>query len=197
MEVADVLRVTCLVTEVLDELQVPHLVVGSLASSLHGIPRATQDVDIVADLSFRQGDRLVAAMESGFYVDRATVHEAIEHQRSFNLIHLGSMLKVDVYVPGRDVYARSEMERCHRHQVGEDPVLELSVASAEDTVLHKLYWYKLGEMVSERQWRDALGVIKVQGKRLDVAYLRRWAVHLGVAELLEDALRLAGVTRLG
>jgi hypothetical protein len=76
--------------------------------------------------------------------------------------------------------------------IATDPERTAYVASAEDTVLTKLEWYRMGSEVSERQWRDVLGVLKVQAERLDLAYLRRWAAALGVADLLEQALSQAG-----
>ncbi len=191
MELGDLLRVTMLVTAVLDRLGIPYLAGGSLASSLHGIPRATQDVDLVADLGPEQVEPLVAALRGDFYVDDRMIRDAISRSSSFNVIHLATMLKVDVFVPGPEPHAVEEMRRRQRVLVNEGPTQELSVASAEDVVLHKLHWFQLGERVSERQWRDVLGVLKVQGARLDLAYLRRWATCLGVAELLDEALRAA------
>ncbi len=69
-----------------------------------------------------------------------------------------------------------------------EPQVEVSVASAEDTLLAKLEWYRMGGEVSERQWRDVLGALKVQAGALDLEYLHRWASELGVDDLLERAL---------
>jgi hypothetical protein len=186
--VDEILEITLFVAETLERLGVPYLVGGSLASSLHGIPRATQDVDIVAALRVEHLPGLVRALEGSFYLDAAAIRDAIEHHTSFNVIHLGTMFKVDVFVAKDDPVSREEMQRRERYVVSEDPRRELVVASAEDIVVQKLYWYSLGDQVSERQWSDALGVLKVQGERLNVAYLRRTAALLGVMELLERIL---------
>jgi hypothetical protein len=98
------------------------------------------------------------------------------------------MFKVDVFVAKGRPYDRAQFERRKERVVATDPEQTAYVASAEDTVLTKLEWYQLGGQVSERQWRDVLGVLEAQGDRLDMAYLRRWSAELGVADLLDRAL---------
>ncbi len=192
MALGPILRTTLRVADVLDRLGVPYLVGGSLASSLHGIPRATQDVDLVADLAEEAVSGFVAALEGDFYVDEGMVREAVRRRASFNVIEFETMFKLDVFVVGRDVVTRTEMVRRQTVPVGEEAGQTLVVASAEDIILQKLAWYRLGGGVSERQWLDVLGVLKVQGPRLDGHYLHETAERMAVTDLLERALREAG-----
>jgi hypothetical protein len=192
--VDEILEVTLHVVATLERLGIPYLVGGSLASSLHGIPRATQDVDIVAELTQRDVAGLVEALRGGFYLDEDAIREAIEQRASFNLIHLDTLLKVDVFVAKGDDASRAQMERRQRYVLEGEPGGELVVASAEDVVAHKLYGYRLGDGVSDRQWSDALGVLRVSGPRLDLRYLRRASVHLGVEDLLDRVLQEASAT---
>jgi len=186
--VDEILEVTLRVVAVLERLGIHYVVGGSLASSLHGIPRATQDVDLVAELAQRDVDGLIAALGEDFYLDEAAIREAIAHRLSFNLIHLDTLLKVDVFVAKGDDTAQAQMQRGQRYVIEGEPGGELVVASAEDVVAHKLYWYQLGDGVSDRQWSDALGVLRVTGPTMDLEYLRRAAERLRVEDLLERAL---------
>jgi hypothetical protein len=190
----EILEITLFLAETLERLGVPYLVGGSLASSLHGLPRATQDVDLVAALEPRHVPDLVGALRESFYLDEAAIRAAVRERTSFNVIHLGTLFKADIFVARDDPTVRSEFERRQRFRVADDPPRELVLASPEDTIVQKLHWFRLGDQVSERQWSDALGVLKVAGNRLDLAYLRRAAMLLGVSELLERILAEAGTT---
>lgn len=186
----ELLRAVLEVVEALDALGVPYHVGGSLASSVHGIPRQTNDLDLVVDLPTAAVAPLEERLRGNFYVDAESIRRAIRQRRSFNLVHLATGFKIDVFLQGRSPFDRMEFARLGRHRL-EDLPRELAVKSAEDTVLRKLEWYRLGTEVSDRQWSDVLGVIRTQGDRLDVDYLRRWAPELGVADLLERALQVA------
>jgi hypothetical protein len=181
------------VAQVLEDLHVPYFVGGSLASSNYGIPRTTQDVDLIADLRPQHVASLVTALSAEFYAEADAIRAAIRSRASFNLIHLPTLYKVDIFVTRADAWAREEMARRRAEQidVGEE-VVTLHFCSPEDAILHKLEWYRAGGRVSDRQWSDVLGVLKVQTATLDVAYLRHWAADLGLSELLEQALRDAG-----
>ena len=179
------IAVTLRVVAELDKLGIDYLVGGSIASSVHGRPRTTQDVDIVARIVGSQVASLVAGLENEFYVDADMINDAISRRASFNVIHLETLLKVDVFVYTGDELAVEEMKRRVAVRLREASVW---FASPEDIVLHKLDWFRKGEGVSERQWRDLVGVIAVQGARFDLAYVRRWAARLGLTELFERAV---------
>lgn len=171
-----------------DALEIRYLIGGSLASSVYGIPRATQDVDLVADLKLPHVAAITSALAGEFYVDADMIREAIERQASFNVIHLATMFKADVFILKGDPWSREEMTRARAEEL-DVPGGKLAVrfASPEDTLLHKLIWYELGNQISDRQWGDILGVLEVQGELLDREYLDRWAPVLDVAELLRRA----------
>ena len=191
MDLAEPIAVTVAIVEALDKIGVRYLVGGSLASSMHGIPRSTQDVDIVADLKLGHAVRLARERADTFYVDADMIREAVVNQSSFNVIHLETMFKADIFVLRSDDFALEEMNRAHLEQLGERQVV---VASAEDIVLEKLRWYRMGDAASDRQLRDVLGVLTVQAKSLDFSYLRTWAAKLGLGDLLKQALDDAGIT---
>lgn len=176
---------------VLEDLHVDYLVGGSLASSYHGTPRSTQDVDVVADLKLAHAPLLAGRLEGHYYVDLDRILKAIRSRTSFNVIFLRTMFKIDVFVLKDDPLAREEMRRRQRIVVSDGERIEL--ASPEDTVLQKLAWFRKGGGVSSRQWDDTLGVLKVCRESLDFVYLKRWAPHLGVADLLVQALSDAGI----
>lgn len=179
---------TMLVANALEHIGVPYAIGGSFASALHGVMRATMDVALVADLREEDIAPLVQALDEAFYAEAGMMHEAIIHRGSFNLIHLESMFKVDVFVAQPRDFDRAQLARRQLHLLAENPEQRAYVTSAEDTVLAKLEWYRLGAESSERQWRDALGILKVQGQRLDLAYMRRMAAGLGVQDQLERIL---------
>jgi hypothetical protein len=189
--VEEILDITLLVASACERLGIPYFVGGSLASSLHGIPRATQDVDVVAAIELRHVDAFIAALRDRFYLDREAVRTAVEGQGSFNVVHLVSYFKADVFVAKDDEAHRLQMARRQRFVLPGLDGKEIVVASAEDVVAHKLYWYALGDEVSERQWSDALNVLRVAGSTLDIDYLRHVTALLGVSPLLDRALGAA------
>jgi hypothetical protein len=182
-------QATMLVIHALNQLNVPYVIGGSLASAVHGVMRATMDTDIVADLHLEQAQPLANALSGTFYADVEMMRDAIEHHSSFNLIHLETMFKVDVFIPKEREFDRLQIRRGTSQIIATDPEEEALVATAEDTILAKLEWYRMGGEVSERQWRDILGILKIQAETLDLSYLRKWANNLGVADLLEKALQ--------
>jgi hypothetical protein len=182
------IAVTLEVARVFEELGIRYAVAGSMASSLHGRPRSTDDVDIVAEVRDEHVTALVEAWQAGYYADAAMIRDAIARGSSFNIIHLATMLKVDVFVAGRDAMSQEELARARPRRVGDGDAEQLVLASAEDTVLQKLRWYRLGGHVSDRQWADVLGVLQVAGPTIDREYLHRWAPSLGVEDLLARAI---------
>ena len=186
---AEPIAVTLLVTAAFERLDVPYFIGGSLASALHGTTRSTLDVDLVVELQTEQVKPLVELLHQDFYIDESMIQEAILHQGSFNLIHLASMFKVDVFITKQRGFDQMRFQRRELLVVTNEPERKAYITSAEDIILAKLEWYRLGNEVSDRQWRDILGVLKVQAGRLDLDYLDRWAAELAVADLLQRALR--------
>lgn len=146
------------VIDTLETLGVRYFVTGSIASSAHGVARASVDADIVAELRPQHAPPLVSALQEAFYVPEARIRDAITRRGSFNVIHLETMLKVDVFVTkGRPFDVRAH-ERARPERLAKDEERRAWLASAEDTVLAKLEWYRRGGEVSERQWcAGALG----------------------------------------
>jgi len=189
MILAEPIQITQRIAQEFERLHIRYLVGGSLASSLHGIPRATHDVDMVAEISSEHIPELVKSLESEFYIDAEMIREALQRQSSFNVIHLATMFKVDIFMLKPDVASQEEMTRREEYQISEAPDQTLFVASAEDVIVHKLYWYQLSGGKSERQWNDVLGVLQVQQGQLDRVYLERAAQQRGVRDLLEQAVK--------
>jgi hypothetical protein len=178
------------VVAVLESLGVAYYVAGSVASSAHGVPRASIDADIVTALAFAHVPPLVTRLKPAYYVDETRVRSAIESRRSFNVIHLATMFKVDVFVTKGRPFDRESMERARPMTLGDALDQRLfAVASLEDTILAKLEWFRAGGETSERQWTDVCGLLKAAGSQLDRGYLGRWGKALGVHDLLERAYR--------
>ncbi len=170
-----------------EALGLRYLVGGSVASSLHGVPRTSHDVDLLVDVPLEVADKIAAALETEFYVDADMIREAVRRGSTFNIIHYGTGYKADVFVLTEDALLQEEMRRRQPYKVSEGE-LAVYFATAEDMVLQKLSWYRAGGESSERQWEDVLGILKVQGNRIDLAYLYAWARGTHVSDLLERAL---------
>lgn len=181
--VPEAIQVAMSVVEVLERLEVPYHVGGSYASGIHGVPRQTHDVDIIVDLGPAFAREVAKALDGTFYVDEKTAARAARERTSFNLVHLATGVKVDLFVKGASAFDAAEFDRRVAVRIGTDPPRELFVKSAEDTVLRKLLWFRLGGEVSDRQWDDVRGIVRVQGDRLDKAYVTGWADRLEVRDL--------------
>jgi hypothetical protein len=179
---------TLQVTQTLESLGIAYVIGGSMASTAHGRIRTTMDVDIVADLKPTHIDPLIQALGAAFYVDAGAAQSAVQRRASFNLIHLETIFKVDIFVAKDRPFDKQQLARREKQALGPEPDQTAYVASAEDTILAKLEWYRLGGEVSERQRRDIQGIIEVSGDRLDLDYLRHWANALNVADLLANIL---------
>jgi hypothetical protein len=187
MTLAEPIAVTLEITAALEKLGIVYLVGGSLASSVHGIPRSTQDIDLLVELPAAKIAALVAELTGRFYIDADMIHDAVRRRASFNVIHLPTMFKVDLFVSSDAPLLREEMARRQPFDLGEPP-RRVYVCSAEDIVIQKLDWFEKGSRISDRQWGDLVGVLEVRGAAVDRDYLRRWASSIGVSELLERAL---------
>jgi hypothetical protein len=183
------IEVTIKVTHVLESLGIPYLIGGSLASALYGMVRTTQDSDIVAEMQLEHLGPFGLALQDEFYIDDEMIAESIQRYSSFNIIHRESMFKVDVFIPRPRPFLQSQLVRAQNQTFLFESEVSAKFASPEDIILAKLEWYRLGGEVSERQWRDILGVMKTRAGELDLDYLRKWANELRVSDLLERALK--------
>ncbi len=189
----DVMEALTPLVDAFDQLGIAYYIGGSVSSSLHGMARQSQDVDVIADIQPAQVRSLVQALQGDYYVDEQAWQAALRHGTLYGVIHLNTMLKVDLIPLKRRAFSREEARRAQPHllEAGARPV---RVASAEDAVLTKLEWFDMGGRSSGRQWNDILGIMRRQGAALDLAYLRHWADALRVRDLLERALTEAGFT---
>lgn len=185
----EALEVAFRVLGILERLEISYHLGGSYASAIHGIPRQTHDIDLVVDLGRDRVPDLARALSAEFYVDEHAVARAVEERASCNLVHLATGVKVDLFVKGASAFDAAEFERRVPVRLGQHAPRDVFVKSAEDTLLRKLLWFRLGGEVSDRQWEDVRGIVNVQGDRLDLGYLSGWADRLGVRDLLDRLLR--------
>ena len=182
------IEVTLKVTDVFEKLGVPYLIAGSLASTLYGMVRTTQDSDVVAKMRLEHLQVFVSALQDEFYIDEEMIVDAIQRNSSFNIIHRATMFKVDVFIPSPRPFLQAQLERAEKQTFSFEAEISAKFASPEDTILSKLEWFRMGGEVSDRQWRDIMGVLKTRAGELELEYLRKWAAELHVSDLLERAL---------
>lgn len=193
MKKPDVLTAIEPVVKTLESLNAPYYIGGSIASSAFGIARATIDIDIVSDLQPRNVDSFVEILKNDYYVDKEMLSDAIRRRSSFNIIHLETMLKVDIFIAEDTPFYREIFKRRKKDTLEEkEGATEFYFASPEDIILKKLEWFKTGGEVSERQLTDVLGILKVQRDFLDKEYIKHWAAKLGVLDLLKKVFRETG-----
>ena len=182
------------VADAFEKLGVLYYIGGSLASSAYGVARTTLDVDIASNLKPQHVKSLKQMLESSYYIDEDLIIEAIHRHSSFNIIHLETMLKIDVFIVKNKPYYKEALARRRKDILDQnEPTIEFYIVSAEDIVLFKLDWYKKEECVSENQWKDILGVLKVKRNSLDFDYLKKWALNLDLSDLLERELKKDGL----
>lgn len=191
MSEPDVLSVAFQCAEAMERAQIPYFLGGSLASSLQGEPRSTNDIDFVVDLRASQLQPFIDALGPDFDVDEEALREAISRRGSWNIFHLPSLTKVDLFLLRQGPFDASEFSR-RRRVVLTPEGRGLYIKSPEDSVLRKLLWFRDGGESSTAQWRDIVQVLRVSGPKLDASYLREWAERLGVEELLARARQAAG-----
>lgn len=165
---------------------IPFMVTGSLGSSFHGQPRATNDVDLVIDPTAEQLESFLSALENQYYVSQEAARDALRCRTMFNVIDVGGGSKADLIIRKDRPFSVEEFQRRKLESLFG---CVLPMASPEDLILSKLEWDKLTP--SDRQVQDALNVAVVQWTRLDLRYLQTWAPALGVVEKLGELLRKA------
>jgi hypothetical protein len=194
MKNPDILSALQPVVNALEKFLIPYYIGGSIASSVYGMARATMDIDIIADVKLDHIELLKKELEKSYYIDGDMIKNAIENSSSFNLIHLETSIKIDVFVLKNIPYQKTAFERKVKDIFEDDDLeAEFYFSSPEDIIISKLQWYELGGKVSDRQWLDVVGVIKVQADSLDKNYLRNWTKKLDIFELLKNAFDDAGV----
>ena len=183
------------IAKILEELNIPYFVGGGLASSILGETRTTRDADIAILLEETDAPQLIEAMQSDFYISEVAVEEALSYRtNTFNVIHFTSALKADIYlIRPDDNFRKTAISRRIKIYPTDLPSLSFYICSAEDIVLQKLIWYCIARNKSEKQWRDILGVLKLQGDSLDFDYLNYWAAELNVTEECDRALTESGL----
>jgi hypothetical protein len=177
--------------QLLESVNIPYYVSGGVASSIYGEFRSTRDLDLVIEIQSEQIDLLVNTLQADGFYSRSGVVEGIKQgrERMLNVTHTETISNADLYVMDNSLFAASQMSR--RRFLDMEGTPNFWVISPEDLVLQKLLWGK-GKQ-SEKQWRDVLGVLKLQGDYLDYAYLTDWAERLDIVESISQAITEAGI----
>jgi len=175
-------------TDILEQLDIAYAIGGSVASSIYGRVRFTEDADITVEPFDNQADKLIELLSSDYYISKAAVYQALKQQGSFNVIHLDSAFKIDVFIRKDTAFEKQLIIRRKLLKLSDSIKKEFAVVSPEDIILLKLQWYRDGECSSQRQWDDVLGILTVQAGQLDLEYLNKWAAILGINELLDKAV---------
>ena len=162
----DPISIAVFVAELLDRVGVPYVIGGSFASSLHGEPRSTNDIDVVLDLRAEKIAALIDGLRDECYVDADAAREAVESGGSFNIVHIGTAVKIDAFIAGTDAFDRQRLARRQPIQIpiSESEDATVFVDTAENTIIRKLERFRRGGEVSERQWRDVLGILRVASR---------------------------------
>jgi hypothetical protein len=182
---ADPIGIAAVLAKILDEIGIRYVIGGSVAASAYGEPRTTLDVDVMIEADESQIRALVGKVANDFYVDESAAVEATRTRSSFNIVHYASSMKIDLFLAEHDPFAAGQMER--RRALTVAPNVILYFYAPEDVVVRKLMCDRVGGELSERQWRDVIGVLKLSSSILDWNELRRSAKEAGVEDLLSRA----------
>jgi hypothetical protein len=172
----------------LEQFGIAYAIGGSMASSIYGNVRFTQDADITVEPFDNLAEKLIDSLKNEYYVSEQAVHQALRQKGSFNAIHIESAFKIDIFIQKDTAFEKQLVARRKLLKLSDMLDKSFSVVSPEDIILLKLCWHRDSGYESEHQWNDVLGVLEIQGDRIDFEYLRKWAVILGINELLEKAL---------
>ncbi len=175
-------------TDALDDLKISYAIGGSIASSVYGRVRFTQDADIAVAPFGDNAGQLYDVLKEAFYISEDAMNQAISDRGSFNIIHLKSAFKIDIFIQKDDDFHKLMFVRRKKVKLDESIDHLFDIVSAEDIILLKLQWYESADCMSQRQWSDVLGVLTVQAGSLDLKHLRSCSEKLGVKVLLEKAV---------
>jgi hypothetical protein len=178
------LKLIKLVVDRLGKLGSPYFITGSIASSYYGIPRYTHDLDVVVTISKQDSEEIIRLFSGEGYISQEGIRDALSGTGMFNFIHSETGLKVDFWIDRGEPFTTSCFARARQVELAEG--FWVMMASAEDVLLHKVYWDYL--MPSERQLRDAQGILSVQGQTLDVVYMEKWAKELKIGDKMKSLL---------
>lgn len=183
------IEVIKLFTDILDELNIPYAIGGSIASSVYGRVRFTQDADITVTLLDDKAEQFYNSIRRHFYISKSAMHQAVRGKTSFNVIHTQTAFKIDVFVAQDNEFDNNLIQRAQKIKLSEDIEKTFSVVTAEDIILLKLMWYKQTDCSSEKQWSDLLGVLTGRRDALDFDYIKSWSKKLQVDVLLTRAMK--------
>lgn len=175
-------------TDVLDKLSILYAIAGSIASSLYGTPRFTADADITVEPFTSKAEQLHQLLKDDFYISKHAMHQALNSHGSFNIVHLQTAFKIDIFIQRDNDFDRQLLSRSKKLKLIESSDKLFSFVSPEDIILLKLKWYSDSGSVSEHQWFDIIGVLNLQHGSLDFDYLHSWATSLGLNDLLQKAI---------
>lgn len=178
------------VAQALQSLGVRFYVGGSVASSFHGAVRSTMDVDLVCELAEAEVPMLLSRLGDDYYASEPAIRDAIRRKSCFNLIHLPTSFKVDAFVSRQRPFDLQTISRAQMGTLGLDAVLDVPIATAEDIIIIKLEWYRLGDEASERQWNDVSRLMALLGDAADLEYMQQASQSVGVRDLLQRLLRV-------
>jgi hypothetical protein len=174
-------------TDIFDGLGIAYAIGGSMASSVYGAMRFTQDADITVESFSPVADKFYDVVTDEFYISEEAMREALGSHGSFNVIHFETAFKIDIFVQGPSEFERGLLAHRRKAKLSDASRRDLHVVSPEDIILLKLRWFDMTGGTSERQWHDVLGVLAVQGESLDFEYLTDFAAKLGLEGLLDRA----------
>jgi hypothetical protein len=181
--VLDPIAIARLVAAAVESAGGAYFVGGSVASSLQGDPRSTNDIDFVVSMPIGAVDAFIAGLGPDFEMDRDMLRDALRRAATANGFYLPVLTKVDIFGLGIEPFDEIEFSRRRAVVVGRSGET-LVVKSPEDSVLRKLLWYRDGGEVSEKQWRDIVSILRVSREDLDRAYVAQWAARLRCTDLL-------------
>ena len=174
--------------DTLDDFKIDYAIGGSIASSLYGKVRFTQDADITVAAFGDKAEQLYNELKESFYIGKDAMYQAISNRSSFNIIHLKSAFKIDIFVQKDDDFHRQIFLRRRKVKLDESIEHLFDIVSAEDIILLKLQWHQSAGCISDRQWSDVLGVLAVQSQALDMKYLRSCSEKLDLGDILQKAI---------